>query len=315
MKAIIISAFGGTEVLQPTEVPKPFPTDNELLVKVYATSVNPVDCKIRSAGAWAGIKPPAIIGYDVSGVVEAVGGGVKDFKIGDEVFYTPEIFVGQGSYAEYHVVNEAIAAHKPSNLTHIEAASIPLAGGTAWEALVNRAGLEVGETVLIHAGAGGIGTLAIQIAKAIGAYVIATCRPANNDLVKQLGADHVIDYRSQDFVEVTKELTGGLGVDVVLDTVGGDTLARSIAATKPHGEIVSVVNTSGNLNGAYIKNVSVHFMFLERDRAKLESLRTLITRDQLKPVIDCVLPLYEVAKAHQKLEAGGVRGKIVLEVG
>jgi NADPH2:quinone reductase len=156
MKAMLITGFGGPEVFELREMPKPEPGPCQILVKVHATSVNPVDYKIRQAGAWAGIKPPAIIGYDVSGVVEDLGDGVEDFQVGDEVYYTPEIFEGQGGYAEYHVAHQAIVARKPSNLSHVEAASIPLAGGTAWDALITRANLHVGETVLIH-GAGGVG--------------------------------------------------------------------------------------------------------------------------------------------------------------
>ncbi len=313
MKAMIIKAFGGSDVFEPQEMPKPQPGANQVLVKVHATSINPVDFKIRQAGSWAGVKPPAIIGYDVSGVIEAVGEEVKDFKVGDEVFYTPEIFGGPaGSYAEYHVANEAIVAHKPINLSHIEAASIPLAGGTAWDALITRANLQVGESVLIH-GSGGVGSLAVQIAKAAGARVLVTCSSRMVDLVKELGADCAIDYKSQDFVEVVQQ-TQEMGVDVVFDTVGGSTLAQSIAVTKPHGRMVSIVNTTGDLFAAHPKNITLHFLFLERARYKLDSLRTLIERGKLKPVIDSVMPLSDVAQAHDRIEQGGLQGKIVLEV-
>jgi NADPH:quinone reductase-like Zn-dependent oxidoreductase len=313
MKAMIIKAFGGSDVFEPQELPKPQPGANQVLVNVHATSINPVDFKIRQAGSWAGVKPPAIIGYDVSGVIEAVGEEVKDFKVGDEVFYTPEIFGGPaGSYAEYHVANEAIVAHKPINLSHIEAASIPLAGGTAWDALITRANLQVGESVLIH-GSGGVGSLAVQIAKAAGARVLVTCSSRMVDLVKELGADCAIDYKSQDFVEVVQQ-TQEMGVDVVFDTVGGSTLAQSIAVTKPQGRMVSIVNTTGDLFAAHPKNITLHFLFLERARYKLDSLRTLIERGKLKPVIDSVMPLSDVAQAHDRIEQGGLQGKIVLEV-
>ena len=313
MKAMIIKAFGGSDVFEPQEMPKPQPEANQVLVNVHATSINPVDFKIRQAGSWAGVKPPSIIGYDVSGVIEAVGEEVKDFKVGDEVFYTPEIFGGAaGSYAQYHVANEAIVAHKPINLSHTEAASIPLAGGTAWDALITRANLQVGESVLIH-GSGGVGTLAVQIAKAAGARVLVTCSSRMVDLVKELGADCAIDYKSQDFVEVVQQ-TQEMGVDVVFDTVGGSTLAQSIAVTKPHGRMVSIVNTTGDLFAAHLKNITLHFLFLERARYKLDSLRTLIERGKLKPVIDSIMPLSDVAQAHDRIEQGGLQGKIVLEV-
>jgi NADPH:quinone reductase-like Zn-dependent oxidoreductase len=314
MKAMIITAFGGPEVFKEQEIPKPQPGKNEVLVKVYATSVNPVDYKIRKAGTWAGVKPPAIIGYDVSGVVEAIGSRVKDFKVGDEVYYTPEIAGGQGSYAEYHVANEAIVARKPSNLNHTEAASIPLAGSTAFEALVATANIKAGESVLIHAGAGGVGSLAIQIAKALGVYVFTTCSSYNKELVRQLGADRIIDYRTENFVDVILKETANKGVDVVFDTVGGETLSKSVDATKHSGRIVSIVSSNINLDAAKNKNVSVQYIFMKRERSKLDSLRSLIERGKVKPVIDSVMKLEDVALAQQRLEKGGVHGKIVLKV-
>lgn len=314
MKAMILTGFGGPEVFRQEEVPRPEPRAHEVLVKVHATSVNPVDYKIRRAGSWAGVKPPAVIGYDVSGVVEAVGQAVRDFRVGDEVYYTPEIFSGQGSYAEYQAAHEAIVARKPAGLSHLEAAGVPLAGGTAWDALVERAQLRVGETVLVHAAAGGVGSLAIQIAKAAGAFVFATCGGYNLDLVRGLGADRVIDYRSEDFVEVIRGETGSRGVDAVFDTVGGETLSRSVEATRPRGRVVSIVSPPGDLSAAYRKNLTVHFEFLLRARDKLDALRALIERGRLRPVVDSVVPLSEVARAHEKLEKGGVRGKIVLRV-
>ncbi len=314
MQAMIITGFGGPEVFEERYIPKPEPQANEILVRVYATSVNPVDYKIRRNGAWAGVEPPAVIGYDVAGVVEEVGLGVKNFKMGDEVFYTPVIFDGEGSYAEYHVVDESIVAPKPRNLSFTEAASIPLAGCTAWDGVVRLAKTQPGETILIHAAAGGVGSLAVQIAKAAGARVLATCSKKNIALVKSLGADVVIDYRAEDFVKAVLRETEDQGVDIVYDTVGGDTLARSIEITRPYGRLVSIVDTTGDLNGAYIKNLTLYFLFLERASYKMEALRNLIEQEQLHPVIDSVLPLNQVAKAHQHLERGGVKGKIVLEI-
>ncbi|MCL4479117.1 MAG: zinc-dependent alcohol dehydrogenase family protein [Deltaproteobacteria bacterium] len=314
MKAMIITAFGGTEVFKEQDVPKPVPGENDVLVKVYATSVNPVDYKIRKAGAWAGVKPPAVIGYDVSGVVELVGSGVNGLKPGDEVYYTPEIVKGQGSYAEYHVANEAIVAIKPSNLSHIEAASIPLAGSTAFDALVTMANIKAGDSVLIHAGAGGVGSLAIQIAKSLGAYVFTTCGSYNKELVKQLGADRIIDYRAENFVDVILKETADNGVDVVFDTVGGETLSESVKATRSSGRIVSIVSSDVNIDTAKKKNITVDYMFMQRGRSKLDALRALIERGKIRPVIDSVMPLKDVAIAHQRLEKGGVRGKIVLKV-
>lgn len=313
MKAMVITGFGGPQVFEEREVPTPEPGPNEVLVKVHAASVNPVDLKIRQAGSWAGVKPPAVIGYDVSGVVEHVGPGVKDFKAGDEVYYTPEIFSGQGSYAEYHVANEAIVARKPPNLSHVEAAAIPLAGGTAWDALATRARLRVGETILIH-GAGGVGSLAIQIARAAGARVLVSCSDYMVDLAKELGAERAINYKSEDFVKAVQDATNGSGVDLVLDTVGGDLLTRSLEVTRPFGLMVGIVGTDTGMRAAVRKNITAHYLFLIRARYKLDDLRTLIERDQLKPVVDSTLPLTDVAQAHRRLNQGGVKGKIVLKV-
>lgn len=314
MKAMIITGFGGPEVFQEKEIPKPIAEVNEVLVRVYASSVNPVDYKIRQAGSWAGVKPPAVIGYDVSGVVEAIGLGVKDFKVGDEVYYTPEIPGRIGSYAEYHVANEAIVARKPKNISHVEAASVPLAGGTAWDALITRAQLKVGETVLIHGGTGGVGSMAVQIARAAGAYVYTTCSGKNAELAKQLGAHCVIDYKTENFADVIAKETNGEGVDVVFDTVGGEKIVNSIPVTKMNGRIVSVVDITGNTYMAHIKNITFYCLFLRRERYKLDYLRNLIERGQLKPLIAQVMPFTEVAKAHQLLEQGGIAGKIALSV-
>src|SRR5688572_20804134 len=227
MRAMVIKTFGGTEVFEQREVPKPVPESKQVLVRVFATSVNPLDCQTRRGDYAASVRLPAIIGSDVSGVVDVVGGAVTDFKVGDEVYYTPRIFGGDGSYAEYHVADESIIAHKPRNISHFEAASLSLTGGTAWETLVTRGGLQVGESILIHAGAGGVGSIAIQLAKAIGANVFTTCSRQNVDFVRSLGADYVIDCRSEDYVEVVRRETSGKGVDFVFDTIGGDTIERS----------------------------------------------------------------------------------------
>lgn len=312
MKAVLINEFGGPEVFQMRDMPKPQPGVNEVLVKVHATSINPVDIKVRQAGSWA-VQPPDIIGYDVSGEIEAVGEGVLDFVVGDEVYYTPEIAPGAGSYAEYNVVSDLILAPKPENITHEEAASIPLAGGTAWDALITNAKLRVGETALIH-GAGGVGSLALQIAKAAGARTFVVCSDYMVDTARELGADLAVAYQKENFADVIAEATDGQGVDVVVDTVGGETLTKSVGVTKSFGRMVSVVSTEANLSAANAKNITVHYMFLQRARYKLDELRKLIERGRLKPVIDSVLPLEEVAEAHRRVEAGGVRGKVVLDV-
>jgi NADPH:quinone reductase len=313
MKAMVIKEFGGPEVFEARDMPKPEPGPTELLIKVFATSVNPVDYKIRQSSSWAGVQPPAIIGYDASGVVEAVGDLVQDFEAGDEVYYTPEIDGNPGTYAEYHTVDESIVAFKPDNLSHAEAATIPLAGATAWGALIPRANIWLGETVLIH-GCGGVGSLGVQIAKAAGARVLITCSDYMLPLAEELGADRAIDYKTEDFVAVVEEETEGEGVHVVFDTVGGETLAQSIPVVQAFGVMVGIVSSSIDLRAAYRKNLTLHTMFMQRDRQQLDVLRTLLEAGQIRPLVDSVMDLEEVAEAHRKLEAGGVRGKIALQV-
>ncbi|NJM28022.1 MAG: zinc-binding dehydrogenase, partial [Pseudanabaena sp. RU_4_16] len=190
-----------------------------------------------------------------------------------------------------------------------------LAGGTAWDCLVTRGNLQVGETVLIHAGAGGVGSIAVQLAKAIGAYVFATCSSRNRDFVTELGADRVIDYKNEDYVEVIRQETNGLGVDLVLDTIGGETIQRSLEIIRPFGRLISIVDIAipQSLLEAWGKNLTIHFVLSPQYRAKLEALTKLIERHQLRPVIDSVLSWDQVVLAHQRLEQGGTRGKIVLK--
>ncbi|WP_327050766.1 zinc-binding dehydrogenase [Halomicrococcus gelatinilyticus] len=312
MEAMVIADFGGTDVFERRDVEKPSPGPTEVLVRVHASSVNPVDYKIRQAGSWAGISPPAVIGYDVSGVVEAVGDEVTDFEAGDEVFYTPEIFGEQGSYAEYHVADESIVARKPATLSHEEAAALPLAAATAWEAIVERGDVEAGETVLVH-GAGGVGAHAVQIAAASGAQVVATASPETVDQTEALGATRAVDYESEDFVDVV-ESEFDEPVDLVFDTVGGTTLAESTGLVRPHGRLVTILEPEGAWGSAYQKSLDVRMLFLERDRRPLVGLRRLVERGQLEPVVDSVLPLDEVADAHEMVEEGGLTGKVVLDV-
>lgn len=315
MRAIVIDRFGGPDVLQLRDVPRPSPGPGELLVRVIASGTNPVDAKVRAAGSWAGISFPAVIGYDASGVVEAVGPGAGDFRPGDEVFFTPEIFGNvHGTYAEYALVQAAIVAFKPKSLSHVEAAALPLAGGTAWEAIVRRLQVRPGETVLIHGGAGGVGTFAVQIAKAAGARVIATASADNLDTLRTLAADAAIDYRKYDPFEAALQATGGAGVDAVFDTVGGDLTPRSVPVTRPFGRIAFILGFQGDLDAASQRNLTLHGVFLTRERQRLLELSRLVEQKKLRPVIDEVLPLEQVGQAHERLDSGHGRGKVVLEV-
>jgi len=315
MKAMVITDFGGPEVFEQRDVDKPVPKLKQVLVKVLATSVNPLDYQTRRGDYRALVRLPAIIGSDVSGVVEAVGAAVTDFKVGDEVYYTPRTFSGDGSYAEYHVADESIVARKPSNISHLEAASLTVTGGTAWEALFVRGKVQVGESILIHAGAGGVGSIAIQLAKAVGAYVFTTCSRQNADFVRSLGADYVVDYKSDDYVEVVNRETSGKGVDFVLDTVGGDTIERTPLVLSEFGRLATIVDIPQpqSLLAHWDKNTTVHFIFNRPTRAKLDAVRLFVERGQVRPLIDSVLPFNETAQAHERVERGGVRGKVVLD--
>ncbi|AZF16106.1 MULTISPECIES: zinc-dependent alcohol dehydrogenase family protein [unclassified Pseudomonas] len=318
MKAMLLKSFGGPESFELCDVPKPVPGVGQVLVRVHATSINPLDFQVRR-GDYADLVPlPAITGHDVSGVVEEVGPGVTGFAPGDEVWYTPQIFDGPGSYAEYHVAAESIIGHKPPSLSHLEAASLTLVGGTVWEALTVRAALRVGESILIHGGAGGVGHVAIQVAKAIGARVFTTVREANFEFARSMGADVLIDYKKEDYVDAILRETGGQGVDVVFDTIGGDTLSRSPDALAQLGRVVSIVDIAQpqNLVQAWGKNASYHFVFTRQNRGKLDELSTLVARGQLRPHVGAVYSLADIGLAHARLESpeNGLQGKIAIAV-
>ncbi|MGK0148193.1 zinc-dependent alcohol dehydrogenase family protein [Pseudomonas putida] len=318
MKAMLLKSYGGADAFELCEVPKPVPLAGQVLVRVHATSINPLDYQVRRGDYHDLVQLPAITGHDVSGVVEAVGAGVTAFAPGDEVWYTPQIFGGPGSYAEYHVAAESIIARKPASLSHLQAASLSLVGGTVWEALVVRAALRVGESILIHGGAGGVGHVAIQLAKAMGARVFTTVRETNAEFVRGLGADVVIDYEKEDYVAAVMRETNGQGVDVVFDSIGGNTLAGSPDVLAQLGRVVSIVDTAQpqNLIQAWGKNASYHFVFTRQNRGKLDELSALVARGQLRPHIGAVYSLRDIALAHARLESpnNGIQGKIAIAV-
>lgn len=319
MKAVVLTRFGGTDALELREVPVPPVGPRQVRVRVHATAVNPLDYQIRRGDYPDEVPLPAIIGHDISGVIEQVGTHVTEFRPGDAVYYTPQIFGGPGSYAEQHVADVDLVGRKPENLSHLEAASLTLVGGTVWESLVTRAGLTVGETVLIHGGAGGVGTIAIQIARAIGARVLTTARAGDEDFVRSLGADAVIDYASADYVDAVAELTRGAGVDVVFDTIGGDTLTRSPLVLADLGRVVSIVDIAQpqNLIQAWGRNAAYHFVFTRQNRGKLDALTTLAERGLVTPVIGATLPLARTGEAHDLLEnrrSYVLRGKVAIDV-
>lgn len=315
MRAMVLPRFGGPELFELRDVPKPAPGPGEVLVRVVASGTNPVDAKLRASGGWAGLAPPTVLGYDASGVVEAVGAGVKDLRPGDEVFYTPEIHGNAlGTYAEWNVVSAAIVARKPARLSHVEAAAIPLAAGTAYEGVVRRLRVQVGETVLVHGGAGGVGSFAVQLAKAAGARVIATAGPENQETLRRLGADVCLDYRKDDVPAAALRETGGAGVDAVFSTVGGDTVTRSLPAARPFARLATILGVSGDLTPLYQRNQELHGIMLVREGARLRALAALVDQGKLAPIVEAVLPLEQVGEAHRRLDSGHGRGKIVLEV-
>ncbi|WAC62803.1 zinc-dependent alcohol dehydrogenase family protein [Pseudoxanthomonas sp. SL93] len=319
MKAMVLSRFGGADAFEMRDVQVPDVGPRQVRVRIHATAVNPLDYQIRRGDYVDHVPLPAIIGHDVSGVIEEVGSHVTEFAVGDEVYYTPRIFGGAGSYAEQHVADVELVGLKPRNLTHLEAASLTLAGGTVWEAFVTRAQLAVGETILIHGGAGGVGSLAIQVAKAIGARVITTARATDHAFVRSLGADEAIDFMTDDYVEAVATITRGRGVNVVFDTIGGDTLARSPLVLADAGRVVSLVDIAQpqNLIEAWGRNASYHFVFTRQNRGKLDALTALVERGQVKPVVGAVLPLARIGEAHALLENPGpyaLRGKVAIDV-
>ncbi|ASK29374.1 NADPH:quinone oxidoreductase [Chryseobacterium sp. T16E-39] len=320
MKAAVLKEFGSVENFTIEEIPTPKPGLREVLVKVFATSVNPLDYQVRRGDYKNELDLPVITGHDISGEIVEVGPGVENFKIGDEVYYTPEIFKGQGSYAEYHCAHESIIGLKPKSLTHLEAATLPLAAGTAWEMLVTRAQLKVNQTVLIHGGAGGVGIPTIQIAKAMGAIVFTTARKVHHQFLTELGADYIIDYKNENYIDAIQQLTDHKGVDVIIDTIGGNTLSESGKILSQMGQVVTLVDIDQpqNLIEAWGKNATYHFVFTRQNRNKLDELTQLVERKKLKPILNKVFPLSEIGKAHSLLEtkAGNENfyGKIGIEI-
>ncbi|MGE5315926.1 MAG: zinc-binding dehydrogenase [Acidobacteriota bacterium] len=316
MRAMVLPQFGGPELFERREIEKPKPAPGELLVRIIVSGTNPVDAKIRASGHWAKLAMPAVIGYDASGIVEAVGEGVRDFKAGDEVYYTPEIpGNSRGTYAEYNTVSAGIVAPKPAALSFEEAAAVPLAGGTAWEAIVRRLRLIPGETILIQGAAGGVGTFAVQFAKASGARIIATASEKHHEFLRSLGADVTLDYRDQEkVVKAVQDETEGRGADALFDIYGQPVVGRSLPALRPFARAACILPPGGDLSPFYLNNITLYGVFLTRERKRLDEMRPVFERGQARPVIDQVMPLEDVPKAHERLDSGHGRGKIVLRV-
>lgn len=310
-RAVVLSRFGGPEVLEIERRPWPQPVDDEVLVKVMAASVNPVDLKMR-AGRFPLLtadRLPVVLGRDLAGTIELTGTRAHDMvSHGDKVF----AFVGfdRGAQAEYVIVKAVELVAMPDGMAFTAAASVPLAAMTAWQGMVDQGGLTAGQRILIHGGAGGVGHLAVQLAKAIGATVLTTAAARDLDFVRSLGADVAIDYETQDFVAVAGQ------VDQVLDLVGGETQARSVAVVRPGGTLVSTIDVAEAVTAeAKARGVRVpdrwHAM---PNAAQLGEIANLISTGRVKPMVKATFPLARVAAAHERQAAGGFRGKIVLTV-
>jgi NADPH:quinone reductase-like Zn-dependent oxidoreductase len=304
MKAVRIHEFGEPDVLKYEDIPEPQPGPGEIRIRVIAAGVNPMDWKIRR-GLVGEIPLPMTIGLDVAGVVDAPGQGEVIFQPGEEVF--AKVSIGQGGYAEYAAVNVLQVARKPRSIGFIESAAIPTAGLAAWQSLFDIAGLEKGQSVLIHGAAGGVGSFAVQFARWKEAYVIGTASGQNEQFLKSIGADEVIDYKNQRFEDVVGNL------DVVLDTIGGDTFERSWGVLKPGGFLVSTV--AGIPEGAPEKHgIRAKTLMTRSDGGELAQIAAIIDEQKIKPMVTTVLPLSEAQKAHEMSESRHTRGKIVLRV-
>ncbi|HEY6409907.1 MAG TPA: zinc-binding dehydrogenase [Ktedonobacteraceae bacterium] len=314
MHAIVFDTFGDADVLHLQEVALPEPGPGQVRVAIFAAGTNPVDAENRQDGSWAGLRLPVIPGCDASGVIDAVGAGVTRFAPGDEVFYMADfLHNSQGTYAQYQVIDATLLACKPHILTHVEAAALPLAAGTAYETIIRRLALTQGEWVLMYGAAGGVGSLALQMAVAQGAQVIAVARAHHHALLSELGAVACLDYTTQDVV-ASAQTIAGRKLDAIADFVGGETLAQSFGTIRPYGRTASIAGVRGELDQLLDLNLTFHGILVRPEQTRLAAIDLLVSTGALRPIIDQVLPLEEAAQAHRRLESGHGQGKVVLSV-
>ncbi len=332
MKAFVVDRYGRKNGIRAGDMPVPELREDDVLIQIHAASVNPLDSKIRD-GQFKLILPyrlPLILGNDLAGTIVRVGSRVRRLKPGDEVYARPPKD-RIGTFAEFIAIKEDAVALKPKVLSMEEAASIPLVGLTAWQALVERAQLKKGQTVLVHAGSGGVGTFAIQLAKHLGATVATTASAANAGLMKQLGADVVIDYKKDDFAAVLKDC------DVVLDTQGGKTLEKSLQVLKPGGKLIGIAGPPDPefarqmgatwflraamrllsyriRKAARRRNVGYSFLFMRADGDQLTEIAKLVDAAAIKPVIDRIFPFESTREALAYVETGRAKGKVVINI-
>jgi alcohol dehydrogenase len=332
MRAFVVDRYGSNDTVRAAEMPVPALGDDDVLVQVNAAGVNPVDIKTRDGKMKVALpyRTPFILGNEVAGVVTQVGGRVRRFKLGDEVYARlPKDRIG--AFAEYVAIRENAVAHKPNTLSMEEAASIPLVGLTSWQALVERAKVTKGQKTLIHAGSGGVGTFAIQLAKHLGATVATTASAANFDLVRGLGADVVVDYRNEDFETIVREY------DVAFDTMGGKTLEKSIRVLRPGGTLIEI---AGPPDPAFAEEIGASpvvalairllshrvrsrarrarvrysFLFMRPSGEQLREIGSLIDSGIIRPVVDRVFPFELTKDALAYVESGRAKGKVVVKV-
>ena len=332
MKAFIVDRYRKNDPLRYGDMPEPIPGQDDVLVDVHAAGLNPLDGKIRDGAfkAFIPYRPPFILGHDVAGIVVGIGSNVRRFKIGDEVYARPRD--GRiGAFAERIAIDQADVALKPGTIGMEEAASMPLVALTAWQALVERAGLEQGQKVLIHAGSGGVGTAAIQLAKHLGATVATTTSTANVDLVKHLGADIVIDYRNQEFDKLLS------GYDVVLNSLDSTTLRKSLDVLKPGGKLISISGppdpdfareqglswalrqvmrllSLGIRRRAAARGVHYSFLFMRANGNQLGQITALIDKGIIRPVVERIFPFDDTNEALALVETGRAKGKVVVKL-
>lgn len=313
MRAAVASTFGPPEVLEVRRLPRPSPGPGQLLVRVHAAGINPVDAGNRSDGSWAGFSAPFVVGSDASGTVTQIGPDVRGFKAGDEVFYfSPILGGGNDSCADYQAVDAAIVAPRPRTRSHLESAALPLAAGTAYELVVRRLAVGEHERVLIYAAAGGVGGYAVQLAKHAGATVLAVASQPHEEYLRTLGADFVFDYRTTDIVAAVADRVGE--VDAIVDLVGSDVSIPALEVLRPYGRLATVVDLNGDFELAVDKNQTLHGVLVAPEAARLRTLADLADRGALRPPSLEVFELEEIIAAHTRIERGHGRGKVVIDV-
>ncbi|WP_414580807.1 NADP-dependent oxidoreductase [Scytonema sp. PCC 10023] len=308
MKAVRIHTYGGPETLAYEDAPRPEPAADEVLIHIHAASVNPLDWKIRGGFGKDRFKHhlPLILGWDVAGTIAATGSQVEQFQTGDAVYGYTSLF-RDGGYAEFIVAKTIEIALKPTSVDFIEAAAIPVAALTPWQALFDTAGLSANQRVLIHAASGGVGSLAVQLAKAKGAYVIGTASARNADFLRELGTDEIIDYQTTKFETAVQD------VDVVFDTIGGDTQERSFGVLRKDGWLVSIVSPPSQETAAQY-GVRSTMVGVQPNGIQLKEIAALVDSGKVKPYVETVLPLKEARQAHELSQSGRTRGKIILQM-